>query len=492
MKVKYSIIPFIPITLAMMALKLMSLFSLDSSGLLFGMSKMNIAYAVIFLALVIFLISVVFNIFDKKTAPAYLVKKNPFSGILAVLCGIAVPVFSFYGLVGLVPDDQYYYLITIITALLSIPAAISFILMSKVHFIGKAASSGISFLFIFPSIWACAQLISEFFNATKISISSNDMTGLFCYIFITLYLFTHSMAISRIKGKNPVKSAFVYGLPAVALTLTYGVYYVVTSVIEKSDIINIFYGAVLIVFGAYALSFIIELFFNCLTVNEVELVDSMTDKEEDNNEGDYTSNIGYDDLVFSHSPSIKDLPRNDNSDYISSTEGLNDFIIGYNAEDDEEPIPYLTKEEMKKSAKHKKMFVTPNTVENEPMIMHNSDKEEGSVNVKSDDDTSDKSDDKADSKTENSSSKPDEIKQSAPVKEDKKPSVSKDRHVKVSKPYDELEQILSEARSKRKSNDSETKPETSPEMDSAQKSVVESYEKNMSDVDILLHQLDNM
>ena len=47
---------------------------------------------------------------------------------------------------------------------------------------------------------------------------------MFCYIFLTLYLFSNSMIVSRIKGRNPVKSCFIYGLPAVAVNITFGVY----------------------------------------------------------------------------------------------------------------------------------------------------------------------------------------------------------------------------------------------------------------------------
>jgi hypothetical protein len=42
MKVKYSVIPFIPAFLAMMFLKLMSLFGMDSRGEFLGMNSMNI------------------------------------------------------------------------------------------------------------------------------------------------------------------------------------------------------------------------------------------------------------------------------------------------------------------------------------------------------------------------------------------------------------------------------------------------------------------
>lgn len=85
MKVKHSIIPFIPIALAMAVLKIMSIFAVDSNGLLFGMNKIGISYLTVLLALGLFVVCVLLNLFDRKTAPVYKVKKNYISGVFAIL-----------------------------------------------------------------------------------------------------------------------------------------------------------------------------------------------------------------------------------------------------------------------------------------------------------------------------------------------------------------------------------------------------------------------
>lgn len=363
MKVKYSVIPFILAVIATVGLKLMSIFGLDGSGMFLGMNKMGITYAVIGVTLALFLVCVIINIFDRKTAPVYPVKKNYLAGVFAVLAGVSVAGSAITTLLNTTNDSEYY-LMTVVCAALSIPAAIALILMSKVHFTGKSTVSGVSMLFIFPALWGCSELVSEFLVATKVSISASDMTPLFCYIFITLYYFSHSMIVSRIKGRNPVKACFIYGLPAVAISLSYGLYVIFTAMIEGALASQSLFGAELIIFSIYALSFIVEMTFNTYTKDEIEIIDGMPD-DEDTYENSYVRSGGYDELVFAEKKDAetaqKDEPKV--SDKIPSITGLDDFVIGYGAEDDKEPIPYLTKKEMKKATSSRLVFYNDNSEE---------------------------------------------------------------------------------------------------------------------------------
>lgn len=360
MKVKYSVIPFILAVIATIGLKLMSIFGLDGSGMFLGMNKMGITYAVIGVTLALFLVCIIINIFDRKTAPVYPLKKNYLAGVFAVFAGVSVAASAITTLLNTTNDSEYY-LMTVVCAAFSIPAAIALILMSKVHFTGKSTISGVSMLFIFPALWGCAELVSEFLVATKVSISASDMTPLFCYIFITLYYFSHSMIVSRIKGRNPVKACFIYGLPAVAISLSYGLYVICTAMIEGTLAMQVLFGAELIIFSIYALSFIVEMAFNSYTKDEIEIIDGMPD-DEDTYENSYVKSGGYDELVFSERKDTDDIQgtvtKVDNAakDEISSFAELDDFVIGYGTEEDSEPIPYLTKKEMKKATSSRLVF----------------------------------------------------------------------------------------------------------------------------------------
>ena len=371
MKVKYSVFPFVPAFIAMMFLKLMSLFGLDGNGLFLGMNVMNITYTVIGISIGLFIVSIILNIFDRKTAPVYPVKRNVAAGALSLLSGAAIIAASAARFSAALSNsiDSEYYMMIIICAIFSLPAGIALMLISKVHFQGKSIVSNISMLFVFPALWGCAELVSEFLMATKASIYSRDLTSMFCYIFMTLYLFSNSMIVSRIKGRNPVKSCFIYGLPAVAVNITFGVYEILRLTREGYEYSALLAAVQFIILGLYTASFIAEMFMNSYTKDEFEVVDGLPadDKtvkqikekkkptkeekavvEQAETEKEYINTEEYEDLVFSERPAGNDPHVKYDDDYYTNAKGLDDFIIGYSIdEEDDEPIPYFTKHEQK-------------------------------------------------------------------------------------------------------------------------------------------------
>lgn len=283
MKIKYSLIPFIPAALAMLFFKLMGLFGVDGNGEFMGMNGMRITYTVIGIAVGLFVLCVLMNLFDRKTAPVYPVKRNIPTGILSMLSGVGILAGSLSAAAVAWADraNTENLLMILICAMLSLPAGIAMMVISRVHLSGRSTISSISVLFVFPSIWGCAELVNEFLLATKASIAARDLTQFFCYIFISLFLFSNSMVVSRIKGRNPVKGLFIYGLPMVALCLTFGAYELARQSVEGFDTAAIYNAIMLIVLALYAFSFIIEVFNNTYTKDELEIVDSIPVTDED-------------------------------------------------------------------------------------------------------------------------------------------------------------------------------------------------------------------
>lgn len=89
--------------IAAVALKIMSMFAMDGNGLLFGMNKSTINYCVIGISLGLFAVCVLINLFDRRTAPVYPVKRNVVSGALAILSGLAIVGSSFLTLLNTTP-----------------------------------------------------------------------------------------------------------------------------------------------------------------------------------------------------------------------------------------------------------------------------------------------------------------------------------------------------------------------------------------------------
>ena len=364
MKIKYSVIPFIPAFLAMLFLKVMSVVGVDGNGQFWGMNSMNISYTVIGIALGLFLVCALFNLLDRKTAPAYPVKVNPTAGFFAVLSGCGIIAAAVSGVIVALSDkaNTDNLLMALICAGFAVPAGIAMLLISKVHFSGKSTVSSVSMLFVFPSLWGCANLVSEFFLA--------------------LFLFSNSMVVSRVKGRNPVKGVFLYGVPMAALTLTFGAYELVRMSREGFSADTLIRAFMMIVLGIYALSFIVELYSNNYTKDDLEIVDNLPDAKEDDfanaisigpasselvgetaGEGHVNllketadsekelraalraADLGaekeesrIDDLVFSDRAPDNNPNVAYADDYYTSARGMDDFIMGYAYDDDKKAI----------------------------------------------------------------------------------------------------------------------------------------------------------
>ncbi|MCQ2514428.1 MAG: hypothetical protein MJ089_04980 [Ruminococcus sp.] len=365
MKVKYSVIPFLPFALAMVIFKLLSIFGLDSNGQMLGMNKMGITYLVIGLTIALFIVCVVINIFDRKTSPVYEVKKNPLVGFLSIAAAAAIVISSIFSLVENHNGTEYYF-VGLVTTVFSVPAAIALSMISKSHFSGKTSVKSSSALYVSPAVWGCSELVFEFLNGTKVSVSASDMTGLFCYIFIALYFFSYAMIISRIKGRNPVKACFIYGVPACAVLITYGLYQMVVAKIENAGNSLIINGLCFIVLALFIGSFLLEMFSNYMSKDEVEIVEVMPDSKEENSSAYFTSK-SFDELVVSNRAEMdrqlameamnaeENYIDDDEDDFVSD---FSDFVMGYDRTEHDEPIPYLTKEEMKNASDFNNLLVT--------------------------------------------------------------------------------------------------------------------------------------
>lgn len=98
------------------------------------------------------------NLFDRRTAPVCPVKRNVVSGTLAILSGVAIVGSSFLTLLNTTAGNSEGYLLSILVALFSIPAAIAMVMISKVHFTGKTIVSNASMFLFSLHFGAAADL----------------------------------------------------------------------------------------------------------------------------------------------------------------------------------------------------------------------------------------------------------------------------------------------------------------------------------------------
>ncbi len=284
MTCKLSWITFIPFTLLAIASKVIQLFYLDENGLFMGLNSLTLSYVAIACALIVLLFGAVFSFADKKTAPVYVIKQNAPAGIFGLLlsvflaCDGANRAFIAF-------KSATYNFIEITDIALTVLCAVVFVVLSLNHFVGNGGVKGISVFYLIPAIWSAFRLVACFLEFTTVSIMVADVTILACYIFATLFLFNYAMIIALMKGKSPVRSAFIYGMPAVTILLSYGVYEITNALRYSSSTFSFFESIEifeLALMGLYFLAFIVEMSLFVKKNDEIEILcEDLEDAYED-------------------------------------------------------------------------------------------------------------------------------------------------------------------------------------------------------------------
>ena len=277
---KLSFITFIPFTLLAVAARVASLFFLDENGLFMGLNALTLSYVSIACALFILLFAVIFCLVDKKTASVYVIKRNIPAALFGILLAVALACDganrAFVAL-----RSATFSALEITEIILTILCAVVFVVLGLNHFVGNGGVKGISVFYLVPALWSAFRLVVCFLDFTTVSVMVSDVSILACYIFSTLFLFNYAMIIALMKGKSPVRSAFIYGMPAVTMLLSYSVYEICglfrygTASFTLFDSLPVFELALL---ALYIISFIIEMSIFVKKKDEIELLDE--EKEE--------------------------------------------------------------------------------------------------------------------------------------------------------------------------------------------------------------------
>ncbi len=285
---KLSWIVFVPFSLAAIAIKIIQLFFLGPDGTFYGFNSLMLSYLAIACAVVVLLFAVIFCLVDRKTAPVYAINRNIACGIFGLLLAICMACEganrAFLMLRSM--DGDVFGIIDIVFTVL---CAIVFVVLALNHFVGNGGVKGLSVFYLVPALWSAFRLVNCFLSFTTVSIAVTDVTILACYVFSTLFLFNYAMIVSLIKGKSPVKSAFIYGLPAVTLLLSYSVYELVSSFVIKSVAFNLFsnlHSFEMLLMALYILAFVIELSACVKRRDEIEIIEDEDVEYEDVEEPD--------------------------------------------------------------------------------------------------------------------------------------------------------------------------------------------------------------
>ena len=294
MKTKLSWIPFVPLFLAAGFLKLAQGFMPDGSIL--GLSALQLDYCYIGACVLIFLFTLLFVLLDKKIAQYYLPHKNFPAGLTGILLSLLLAADGSFTIFQVFSSGNISVL-EFLGAVLSLLSAVVFIVLGLNHSFRYKEGKNFTLLNVIPAILCGVRMILCFVQFTTISIRLADVSSLICYVFATLFFFNYAVVLSLIKSKNALKSCFVFGLPAVAALIPYGVYHLAFQ-FDSELILKNAQPLEMLLFGLYILFVLIEMTVFVRSKEDVTLIEEeeapVVNVAEEKVEGFIASNTGED------------------------------------------------------------------------------------------------------------------------------------------------------------------------------------------------------
>lgn len=282
MKIKFSWIPFIPVAVLSVILRLYQKLFVDS-GIDTGFLSSDIIWLV-YAGLVgfLFIVLLLLSAADKKTSAHYIIKCNFFAGLFAVLAS-ALIIFDAGMNAGQMLSDGLQSLSQVIDILFAVLGGIAILIMGLSSFSGKNFARKMGVFSVIAPVWCCVKLVFTFIEYTKQSVNAFDMTNLFYMAFMTMTIFNLSMAYQKVDCKNPVKGTIVYGMPAFVVTIVYAMANLIDQLQTSGtyDFMNCLDILAFVAMAFYVLFMMIEFTANAKekteeAVQEVELVEQPT------------------------------------------------------------------------------------------------------------------------------------------------------------------------------------------------------------------------
>ena len=270
---------FVPVCAMAVALITICGLNPDSIKDIFATDLNGIAEIIAFSVLGLFIACFVFSLFDRKTSPVHLLKKNYFCGVLSFLCAFGLVCTAALDVTAMVQLGVIT-VMPIVTAAFAALGGVGMLFLGLNHFTGANADRNISILYLSLPLWCGVHLIDRFMKHTATPVAAADTMDLIMFVALAMFFINATMIHAVIPGKNAVKSALNYGFPAVVISLVYGISLVFNTIASDSNALIDYIPAVTyIILGLYVLGFVAELSFKAKTVEEQMVLACETDDE---------------------------------------------------------------------------------------------------------------------------------------------------------------------------------------------------------------------
>ena len=276
MKLKKMWFTLIPAILLMTGAKLYQQYVEFSGRYILGSDNIIASYMTIAVVFLMFIVLFIMYKTDRSTAPVYNYNKNIMAGAMCLFAasalvvdvGCYMPTIILY---------RYYSLSMICNIVFSCLAAVGLFMLSWSHISARKPPAKVSLYMVTIPLWCVVKLLTSLVHNSSTSVAMTDVLDLFIYMFLTLFLFSVISVISVVNNGNSVKGVMLFGLPLVAILVTYDISIAVNLVLNGYTVgyyIEIIRAVELTLFASYAFFFMREVTKFSSTKDEVKIIDN--------------------------------------------------------------------------------------------------------------------------------------------------------------------------------------------------------------------------
>ncbi len=268
---------FVPVC---MLTSLLTLFvNTNSAGTFLGFTQNSAAQLVMYAVLGLVVLFFIISLFDRKTSPVHLLKKNIFCGIAAILSAFLFAADAALGVTEMTKAASFEAM-DIIICLFTLLMAVALLFVGLNHFTATNTPKNISILYLSLPLWCAVHLIARFLEHTAMPVAPADTLDLVLFVTMALFSIYAMMIHALIPSKNAVKSAVSMGLPTVVISFAFCISQVSQLVIAgKTSFIDLLPAVSYGVLGLYVLGFTAELSFTAKSKEEQIILFDEEDKE---------------------------------------------------------------------------------------------------------------------------------------------------------------------------------------------------------------------
>ena len=253
MKVKFLWVLYLPVILLSVIIK-----SLEFFGINQYFDKLSADYVLAAVISIFAIIGAILTFFDKETSQVYLLGKNIPAFLFSLLSAILISSKSFLNLFNELVLAEYDGLV-LLTSLVGVIAAASFIIIALAHLMGKNHFPNAGMMFISIPVWFVLSVMKCFMEGRIVSAADIDPIRMFFYIAGSIVFVNIPMIIALIGGKKPVNSSVVYGVPFALLGVIYFFNTVKDIVVNQFDFSQNISGFIGFSTALYVLFLVLEL-----------------------------------------------------------------------------------------------------------------------------------------------------------------------------------------------------------------------------------------